>query len=192
VLQAASRMTSPTAEEDAFHAARAIARSDENVRSAKALRAFTRRFPKSKRVAEALYLAAWLELRVDHKGAERALINWLQSPHAQAEPGLAAEARVDLGMRALHEGKLALAVQRFAAYASSTSGCLERGRGLYWGAKAELALGNRAQAVVQLYEATQVEPLCWYALLARARQQLSERFLSGLKGLHRCRNTLKR
>ena len=167
VLEAASRMASPTAEDDAFHAARAIARSDQNVRAAQAMRAFAKRFPKSKRVSEALYLAAWLELRVDHKGAERALTTWLESPHAQQEPGLASEAGAELGMRALREGKHALAAQRFAAYAALTEGCLDRGRGLYWGARAELAQGNRAQAVVQLVEATATEPLCWYALLAR-------------------------
>jgi soluble lytic murein transglycosylase len=167
VLEAASRMASATAEDDAFHAARAIARSDHNVLAAKAMRAFAKRFPKSKRVSEALYLAAWLELRVDHKGAERALGSWLESPHAQLEPGLAAEARAELGMRALREGKHALAAQRFAAYAAVTEGCLERGRGMYWGARAELAQGNKAQAIVQLVEATSTEPLCWYALLAR-------------------------
>ena len=167
VLQAASMMTSDTAEDDAFNAARAIARSDQNVRSAKAMRAFAKRYPKRKRVAEALYLAAWLELRVDHKGAEQALNNWLDGPHAATEPGLAAEARVELGMRALHQGKHAVAAQRFAAYASMAKGCLERGRGLYWGARAELEQKNKAQAVVQLNEAAATEPLCWYALLAR-------------------------
>lgn len=175
VLQAASKMAGPTAEEDAFHAARAIARSDQNVRAAQALRAFTRRFPKSKRVAEALYLAAWLELRVDHKGAEQALASWLDGPHAKAEPGLAAEARVELGMRALHDGRHALAAQRFAAYAATTTGCLERGRGLYWGARAELVQGRKAEAVLLLYDAAQIEPLCWYALLARgALRELGE------------------
>lgn len=168
VLQAASQIAkSPTAEDDAFHAARAIARTNENVRAAKAMRAFTKRFPKSKRVSEALYLAAWLELRVDHKGAEKALAAWLDGPHAQAEPALAAEAQVELGMRALHAGKHAAAAQRFAAYAASASGCLERGRGLYWGARAEQAQGKKAEAVALWNEAALIEPLCWYALLAR-------------------------
>ena len=167
VLQAASQMASATAEEDAFHAARAIARTNENVRSAKAMRAFTKRFPKSKHVSEALYLAAWLELRVDHPGAEKALATWLDSVHAQAEPGLAAEAQVELGMRALHTKRHAVAAQRFAAYAAGQSGCLERGRGLYWGGRAELGQNKRAEAVALWNEAAQIEPLCWYALLAR-------------------------
>jgi soluble lytic murein transglycosylase len=167
VLQAASRMASATAEQDAFHAARAIARSNENVRAAKAMRAFTKRFPKSKHVSEALYLAAWLELRVDHPGAEKVLATWLESAHAKAEPGLAAEAQVELGMRALRAKKHAVAAQRFAAYAAGQSGCLERGRGLYWGGRAELGQNKRAEAVALWNEAAQIEPLCWYALLAR-------------------------
>jgi soluble lytic murein transglycosylase len=175
VLQAASQMASATAEEDAFHAARAIARTNENVRAAKAMRAFAKRFSKSKRVSEALYLAAWLELRVDHPGAEKALATWLDGPHAKAEPGLAAEAQVELGMRALHAGKHGVAAQRFAAYAASASGCLERGRGLYWGARAELAQSKKAEAIALWNEAAQTEPLCWYALLARgALNELGE------------------
>jgi soluble lytic murein transglycosylase len=167
VLQAASHMASATAEQDAFHAARAIARSNENVRAAKAMRAFTKRFPKSKQVSEALYLAAWLELRADHPGAEKALATWLESAHAKAEPGLAAEAQVELGMRALRAKKHAVAAQRFAAYAAGQSGCLERGRGLYWAGRAELGQSKRAEAVALWNEAAQIEPLCWYALLAR-------------------------
>ncbi len=205
VLAAAAALKGPTSEEDAFMAARALARADQDRAAIRAFRAFAKKYGTSRRASEALYLAAWLEMRngktdADKRSGEDALARWLEGPHAKAQPTLAAEALFDLGMRALTRGDEAMksvapegstappaampaptpkalphyarASQHLGRYAEVTTGCLERGRGFYWGAYAELAQGHRPQAVALYAEAVKSEPLCWYALLARKKLEV--------------------
>lgn len=174
VLASASMLASPTAEEDAFFAARALARDDQDRRAVKSLRAFAQRYRTSKRAGEALYLAAWLELRAGgarKKTAAQALATWLESAHAKTHPDMASEGQLELGMHALLSGQPTVAGERFGRYAAMTQGCLERGRGFYWGAQAYLAIKQQPQAIALFNEAARIEPLCYYALLARARLQ---------------------
>ncbi|MFK7988163.1 MAG: transglycosylase SLT domain-containing protein [Sandaracinaceae bacterium] len=167
VLTESAALRGAHAGEDEFHAARAMSRDDRDAEAVRAYRAFARRNPRHARTGEALYLAAWLDLRLGTRGAAGRMDRFLRSRHGRGR--FAREARWQLAMADFVEGRHARAETRFEAYASLSADTLVRARGLYWRARAREARGARTAALAAYREVLYVEPLHWYALLARQR-----------------------
>lgn len=169
VLAESARLGGPHAAVDQFHAARALSRANRDREAVTAYRRFARQHRNHARTAEALYLAAWLALRHDMPGAERQMRSFLSSAHARQNPELARDARWMLALRAFERGQHARAAELFEGYAESHAQTLVRARGLYWLGRARHAQNDRRRAIAAYRQAMEVEPLHWYALLARQR-----------------------
>ncbi len=169
VLAQAARLGGTTAEQDEFHAARALSRADRDDAAIRAYRRFVRRHPTHRLARDAEYLAAWLELRHGRRAGERSMERFLRGPRAGGAE--AREAVWHLGLRAFERRRFRDAAERFERYASlgGAHDAMVRGRGLYWLGRARMEAGDRTGAVRALREALYVEPLHWYALLARER-----------------------
>ncbi len=168
-LAESARLGGAYAQEDQFYAARALSRADRDPEAVIAYRRFAREHPSSARAAEALYLAAWLEMRHDVRGAERRMRSFVESASARRAPGLAREGRWSLALRAFERRQYGRAAALFEQYAASGEQTLVRARGIYWLGRARHAAGDRARAIAAYREALHLEPLHWYALLARQR-----------------------
>lgn len=176
----------PKAVRDAFLAARAWARAGDSKRAIRRFQAFARVHGRHRKVPEALYLAAWLELLdegVSPRQRIRALEQFeLRPPRRGASVGrFVRAARWHLGLHHLRQGNSSYAAELFARTRGSSretrvsprprSDPFRWGRSVYWQARAEHDAGNRARAVV-LYRALQTShPLHWYGLWARRRLQ---------------------
>ncbi|AKF04575.1 lytic transglycosylase domain-containing protein [Sandaracinus amylolyticus] len=173
VLTQAAALPGPTAVADAFHAARARSRAGDDAGAIRAYRALVRRAPQSDQAAEAEYLAAWLELRLGRRTGARAMERFVSGPRAARAPRLAREGAwqlaIDAFRRARDRRAYLRAAARFEAYARMDADVLVRGRGTYWRARALAEGGDRAGAIAAYRQALHVEPLHWYALLARQR-----------------------
>ena len=132
VLAESARLGGAHAQEDQFYAARALSRADRDGEAVIAYRRFAREHPSHARAAEALYLAAWLEMRHDVRGAERRMRSFVESAHARQEPGLAREGRWSLALRAFERRQYGRAATLFEQYAASDEQTLVRARGIYW------------------------------------------------------------
>jgi soluble lytic murein transglycosylase len=169
VLREASRVRgSPTALEDEFFAARALARCDRDAESIRAFRRYASAHPRDPRAVEAAYLAAWLEIRKRRAAGEAAMRRFLAGP-GRSDAGFRREATWHLAFSAFERRRWADAARGFEAYSRLGDGGLVRGRGTYWAARAKELDGERAAAVTLYRDAMLVEPLHWYALLARER-----------------------
>jgi soluble lytic murein transglycosylase len=174
VLDQAARLGGPDAAEDAFHAARALSRADQDGRAVAAYRRLARTQAGTPRAAEAEFLAAWLELRAGKARGARELGRIADAPGTPAERRRSA--RFELGMYQLDRKNHGAAQALFAQYAAGAEGAMTAGRGLYWAARAA-QLGARPGEAERLYrQVLAIEPLHWYALLAR--QRLAELGLS--------------
>lgn len=169
VLAESAALGGPHAAHDQFHAARALSRADRDLEAVRGYRRFVREHPEHRRAPEASYLAAWLEIRHGVRGAERRMRRFSRSALARRAPGLRRSATWQLALRAFERGRHRAAARLFARYAELGRGPLVRARGLYWAGRAHQARGERRRAVAAYREALHVEPLHWYALLARQR-----------------------
>lgn len=169
VLAESAGLGGAHAADDRFHAARALSRANRDLEAVRAYRSFAADHRAHRRAPEALYLAAWLEMRHGVAGAERRMQAFLRSEAARREPGLARDARWMLALRAFERRQHARAATLFAEYAATDSQALVRARGLYWVGRARQAQRDRRAAIEAYREAIYVEPLHWYALLARQR-----------------------
>ena len=161
--------------DDQFHAARALSRSDQDALAVRAYRRFAREHSGHARAAEATYLAAWLELRHGMRGGERNMSRFARSRLASRAPRFQRDATWQLGLRAFEAERYAAAERHLQAYERMSPDPLVRARGRYWLGRARQARGRRAQAIEAYRSALYVEPLHWYALLARQRlEQLGE------------------
>ncbi len=172
VLAESARLGGPNVAEDTFRAARALSRSDQEARAIAAFRRFIRQFPNDERAPEAEYLAAWLEMRLGHRrdGREH-MQRFLDGPRA-SRPGaddFVREGLWHLAFDAYTHGAPRDAIPLFERYTARGDGTMARGRGTYWTARAYQAIGDRAHAIEKLRAAVALEPLHWYALLARQR-----------------------
>lgn len=172
VLRESARLRGAHAAADAFHAARALSRADRDAEAVRAYRRFARTHSSHPRAAEASYLAAWLEIRHGTRGGERNMRRFSRS--RLATPALVRAATWQLGLRAFERGAFRAAEGHFSRYAQTSSASLVRARGLYWLGRARQSRG--ATSAAEAYrEALHVEPLHWYALLARQRlEELGE------------------
>ncbi len=169
VLAESAALDGAFAADDQFHSARALSRADRDADAVAAYRRFALDHPEHAKAPEALYLAAWLELRRGMRGADRRMQRFLRSALAQRVPELAREASWLIALGAFERGQHTRAATLFTTYAESHGDVLVRARGLYWTGRARHAAGDRARAIRAYRDAMRVEPLHWYALLARQR-----------------------
>ncbi len=169
VLTESSTMGGAHAAEDQFHAARALSRSDQDALAVRAYRRFATEHRSHRRAAEATYLAAWLELRHGMRGGERNMSRFVRSRLAASAPRFHREGTWQLGLRAFEARRYAAAERHLTAYARMSPDPLVRARGRYWLGRALQARGESARAIDAYRGALYVEPLHWYALLARQR-----------------------
>ncbi|MGD8860023.1 MAG: lytic transglycosylase domain-containing protein [Myxococcales bacterium] len=169
VLTRAAKLKGAMEAYDSFHAARAWARADRDRRAVHLLRRFARDYPRSSYVDDALYIAAWLELRHDMKGGRRNMQRFLDGEHARGSR--LAQGLFHLAMDAFDGGRLKRARGLFERYAATGSGAMVRGRGLYWAGRAAQRARQRETAVALYRQVMELEPLHWYGLLARRRLQ---------------------
>ncbi len=168
VLAQAARLGGPTAPEDEFHAARALSRADQDARAITSYRRFARRHRGHPLATQAEFLAAWLELRHGRRSGEASMARFVRSRGARGT-SFARSATFELGLSAYEHGRFSLAARRFEEHAAMGQDALVRGRGLYWAGRAHARAGARRSAIARLREAIRVEPLHYYALLARQR-----------------------
>jgi soluble lytic murein transglycosylase len=166
--QAASRADNPDREEDAFLAARALARAD---RDDEAVVAYDR---VAQRIAgrwghEAAFRAAWIVSRAGHTDAAVTRFRTFLQTRTDAQPAQRAETAWELGWVLFQAQRYAEAVAPLQQSADLAVKSLEKARGRYW---AGLALARAAdpEQAVRVWQALSVErPLTYYALLAEAR-----------------------
>ncbi len=168
-LAEAARFGGPNAIEDEFHAARALSRADLDDESIAAYLRFVKAHPNHNRAAQAEYLAAWLDIRHERVRGERRMQAFLKGPRAGRDQDLKRNATWHLAFRAFERGHYKRAQPLFEAYSRMGRRGLVKGRGLYWKARTQEARGLRDEAVATYGRVIGVEPLHWYALLARDR-----------------------
>lgn len=169
VLAESARLGGPHAADDQFHAARALSRADRDLEAVGAYRRFAADHPAHARAPEALYLASWLELRHGTAGAEARMQRFLRSPAARRDPTSMREGLWHLALRAFEGRRYPRAAELFQAYAATDPQPLVRARGFYWLGRARQAQRDSRGALAAYRDAMRVEPLHWYALLARQR-----------------------
>lgn len=177
-LARAAAAGGPDAEEAAFYAARALSRANRDRQAVRAYRRFARRHRTSRFAPQAEYLAAWLSLRHGFAGAEQAMRRFLDGRAGKRAPGSRASGLFELGRRLFERKRFSDAEDLFQRYSRTGAGAMVRARGLYWAGRAaqeeaehrkKQRLANRKRAVVHYRAAYRVEPLHYYALLARLR-----------------------
>jgi soluble lytic murein transglycosylase len=169
ILTESARMGGASAADDQFHAARALSRADRDPEAIRAYRAFARAHASHRLAPEATYLAAWLEIRHGVRGGERQMRRFLASGLAARAPSLAREATWQLALGAFERGRHREAAQLFLRYSTMSDDILVRARGLYWLGRAKQAARDRRGAIAAYRDTLYVEPLHWYAMLARQR-----------------------
>ena len=168
-LAESARYGGPNAIEDEFHAARALSRADSDDEAIAAYLEFVKAHPNHARAAKAEYLAAWLDIRHERVRGERRMLAFLKGPRAGRDAELKRDATWQLAFRAFERGHFKRALPLFESYARMGRRGLIRGRGLYWRSRTLEAQGRRDEAVASYRQTIDVEPLHWYALLARDR-----------------------
>ena len=174
VLGAAARLGGRHGADDAFHAARALARAGKASEAMAAYRRFVRDHGEHRLAAEAEYLAAQLEVARRRATGERSLRRFLDGPRARANPSLARDAAWQLAFSAFEARRYTAAAERMGGYAAlspdrPTADPMVKARGLYWRGRALHLAGQPRAAIVAYRAAAAVEPLHWYALWARRR-----------------------
>lgn len=168
LTSAATNPDNPDRDEDAFLAARSLARADRDDESVRAFDAVAA--GRTGRWAdEAAFRAAWLEAHHEH--VENAVARF--QAFLRDRPDASSRQRVEAGWllgwvlyNARRYPEAAVALERSGETATHH---LERGRGRYWAAMARLRAGDTAGAVAGWQRVIADRPLIWYALLAEAR-----------------------
>jgi soluble lytic murein transglycosylase len=169
LLSESAELRGPHAVDDEFTAARALSRANRDSEAVIGYRRFAEAHADHAKAAEAMYLAAWLEIRHEVRGAERRMQQFARSALARRAPGFQREAHWHLALRAFTTGRHTQAARLFTRYAESSNETLVRGRGLYWSGRAYQEAGDRTRALAAYREVLHLEPLHWYALLSRQR-----------------------
>lgn len=165
VLYESSKLGGPYEVEDAFHSARALSRADKDARAIRAYRRFAARHPKSKRAAQARFLAAWLELRLGWSNAEAHMQQLVRGKN-QVRGRWRRSALWELGFRAFETRRYSRAVRFLTEYVQLATTSMDRARGYYWLGRSY----RRGPKAVEAYRrAIEVQPLHWYAVLAASR-----------------------
>jgi soluble lytic murein transglycosylase len=155
-------------DEDAFMAARALSRADQDDDAVRAYDAVARSL-RGRWSDEAAFRAAWLESR--HARVDGAVARWraFLRDRPEAPPRLRVDAAWHLGWTLFSAGRFADAVEPLARSGEVATHHLERGRGRYWSALARLRAGDPGAAVAAWRGLVAHRPLTWYALLAESR-----------------------
>jgi soluble lytic murein transglycosylase len=155
-------------DEDAFMAARALSRADQDDDAVRAYDAVARSL-RGRWSDEAAFRAAWLESR--HARLEQAVSRWraFLRDRPEAPSRLRVDAAWHLGWTLYSAGHFADSVEPLARSGDLATHHLERGRGRYWSAVAKLRAGDPSAAVAAWRELIQHRPLTWYAILAESR-----------------------
>lgn len=169
VLADAARLPSTTALSDEFHAARALARSDQNTAAIAAYRRFASTHAADEHAPEASYLAALSLLRGGSREGVTAMNRFLRGPFAARAPDFVREGNAQLALFEFTRAHYVDAARAFTAYAEGGTGGMVKGRGHYWAARSHVLAGQREAGVASYRAAIAAEPLHWYGLLARAR-----------------------
>jgi soluble lytic murein transglycosylase len=171
LLAQAAALESPSQADDAFHYAQALARSDRDRDAVRAYRAFAKKFPQHKLAMDALHDAAWLELRHELPGGEAHMRAFVAEAEQKAERDVWQSGLWELAFYLFGRGRYTQAIPLLERYAQSAEGSMVRARGLYWAGRAALLSKKPELARQRWHETIAVEPLHWYALLARQRLQ---------------------
>ncbi len=175
LLAESARLGGPDAADDQFHAARALSRADRDREAIPEYRRFATEHPTHRLASEAMYLAAWLELRHELRGGEANMARYARSALAARAPAFRREAIWQLGLRSYERRRWAAAERHLEEYARTDASAMVRARGHYWVGRTRQARGDREGALRAYRDALYVEPLHWYALLARQRiEELGE------------------
>lgn len=172
VLKRAARLGGPTAQEDAFLAARALARADRDRIAVREFDRFVRKHRRGPWVTKASYLAAWLSLRHHFPGARRRMQRFLKGKLGR-NSSKRAEGTFVLAMYDFNKRRYRSAQRLFLRYAKSDAAtgpsAMVHGRGLYWAARSAQARGHKKAAKRLFTSARTVEPLHYYSQLAELR-----------------------
>ncbi len=155
-------------DEDAFMAARALSRADQDDAAVRAYDSVARSL-RGRWSDEAAFRAAWLESR--RPRIEQAIARW--QSFLRDRPEAPARLRVDaawhLGWTLFSAGRYVDAVEPLMRSSDLATHHLERGRGRYWSAVARLRAGDPVAAVTTWRGLIAHRPLTWYAILAESR-----------------------
>jgi soluble lytic murein transglycosylase len=171
ILHESARLGGEHEVEDAFHAARALSRADQDARAIRAYRQLAQRHPRSRRAPEARFIAAWLEIRLGRANGEKQMERLVRG-RSQASGRWRRAALWELGFRAFETRRYARAARYLSEYAAVATDSMDKARGFYWLGR---SYRRGPEAVEAYHNAVCVEPLHWYAVLAASR----------LKQLHR-------
>lgn len=169
VLAQAAALGGPTETRDAFHAAQALARADRDREAVKAYYKFAKTYPKDPLANSALQNAAWLELRHDLPGGEAHMQAFLKRAERTRNKRALSEPLWQLAQYAFKHQRYKQSLPLFERYATTGEGPMIKARGLYWAGRCAALIGQPQVALRYYREAMAVEPLHWYALLARLR-----------------------
>jgi len=169
--EAATLPDSATAMADAYHAAQALSRCDQNRAAVRAYYAFAKRYPRERLAADAVERAAWLELRHNLPGGEahtQAIADRAAKSHNKTDY---ARAQWALGFYNFTHKRYDQALSLFERYTATVSDPPLKARGLYWSGRSAAELHHAERAATYYRGAIVAAPLYWYALLAHARLQ---------------------
>ena len=169
VLAQAAAQGGPTEAEDAFHSVQALARADRDREAVKAYYKFAKTYPKDHLASSALHNAAWLELRHDLPGGEAHMQAFLKRAERTHNKRALAEPLWQLAQYAFKHKRYKQSLPLFERYATTADGPMVKARGLYWAGRCAALSDQKELALRHYRDAMAVEPLHWYALLARAR-----------------------
>ena len=151
--------------EDAFHAARALSRADQDARAIRAYRNFAKKYPRSRRAPEARFLAAWLEIRMGRASGVTRMQQLLKGRN-QLRGKWRRSALWELGFRAFERKRYARAIRYLSQYTEMATSAMDEARGYYWLGRSY----RRGPKATEAYrQAIAVDPLHWYAVLAAGR-----------------------
>jgi soluble lytic murein transglycosylase len=154
--------------EDAFLAARALARADRDDESVRAFDEVAR-VDRGRWGHEAAFRAAWLNTHHANRAVAIERFQRFLRERLDAPARLRVDAAWHLGWALLESGRFREAAEALDRSAEMATHHLERGRGRYWAAVARKRLGDRDGAVTGWRGLIAHRPLTWYALLAESR-----------------------
>jgi soluble lytic murein transglycosylase len=168
LTQAAARENNPDRDEDAFLAARALARSDRDDDAVTAYDLVARTV-RGRWGDEAAFRAAWIVARAGRTDAAVARLREFLRERPSAQPAQRGEAAWELGWALFQARRYAEAAPALAQAGELANKSLEKGRGRYWSALALARAGDVAGATREWRALVTERPLTYYALLSEAR-----------------------
>ncbi|MDP3273661.1 MAG: lytic transglycosylase domain-containing protein [Deltaproteobacteria bacterium] len=166
--QASQRADNPDRDEDAFLAARALARSDDDDRAVVEYDRVAQRV-RGRWGDEAAFRAAWIVSRAGRTDAAAMRFREFLHDRTEAQPAQRSEAAWELGWTLYNASRFADAAPAFEQSALLAPRSLEKGRGRYWAALAWARSGDASRAVSGWQSLITERPLTYYALLSETR-----------------------